>query len=87
MSATELLASLQQRGVLLCVDGDRLRVDAPTGVLSAADRAALAAHKADLLALLAGTGDGRACSEPPISAAAPATAPPAGGPARRPSPH
>ena len=52
MSAAALLAALQARGVRLTAVGDRLRVDAPAGVLTVADRAALAAYKAALLARL-----------------------------------
>jgi hypothetical protein len=53
VSATvELLAALNARAVRLTAVGDRLRVDAPAGTLTAADRQALAQHKAALLALL-----------------------------------
>jgi hypothetical protein len=38
-------------------DGGRLRVDAPAGCLTAADRSALAEHKAELLALLGSPWD------------------------------
>ena len=57
MTAAALLAALQTRGVRLAAVGDRLRVEAPRGVLTAADRAALAAHKAALLALLRADAD------------------------------
>jgi hypothetical protein len=50
--AATVLADLAQRGVLLEAVGGRLRFDAPAGALSAADRAAIREHKADLLALL-----------------------------------
>lgn len=49
-----LLAGLRGRGVVFNVlDGGRLAVDAPRGVLTDADRAELRAHKADVLELLA----------------------------------
>jgi hypothetical protein len=52
MTAAQLLAGLRRRGAILQVVSDRLRVDAPVGVVTAADRAALAEHKAELLAML-----------------------------------
>jgi hypothetical protein len=54
MSATALLEDLTGRGVRLSANGDRLRVRAPVGVLSDADRGAIAEHKPALLALLGG---------------------------------
>jgi hypothetical protein len=50
MTAARLLADLRGRGAIVEVVGDRLRVDAPVGVVTAADRAALVEHKAELLA-------------------------------------
>lgn len=52
MTAAVLLTELRNRGASIAVVGDRLRIDAPVGVLSADLRTALAAHKADLLRLL-----------------------------------
>ena len=52
MSAIELLQDLAGRAVQLEVAGDRLRVDAPSGVLTDADRRALADNKEELLGLL-----------------------------------
>jgi hypothetical protein len=49
----ELLTDLTARGVLLSVVAGRLRVEAAAGVLTEADRLALAQHKPGLLALLA----------------------------------
>jgi hypothetical protein len=49
-----LLADLTARGVLIEAHGDRLKIDAPADVLTAELRAALAEHKAALLAHLAG---------------------------------
>ncbi len=57
MSADELLIELKARGVSLEVDGDRLRVDAPKGAVTPELREALAAHKAEVLALLTITED------------------------------
>ena len=45
MTLEKLLADLRGRGVALAVDGDDLRFRAPRGVLTAADRAALAERK------------------------------------------
>jgi hypothetical protein len=52
MNARALLADLCARDVRVTAVGGRLRVDAPAGVLTAADREALAAHKPTIMALL-----------------------------------
>jgi hypothetical protein len=52
MKARELLNALHARNVRVTASGGRLHVDAPIGVLSAAEREALSAHKAVLLELL-----------------------------------
>src|SRR5438105_3680208 len=52
MSTPELLDNLRRRGVRLEVHGDRLKVDAPTGTLTAEIKAALAEHKPEILAVL-----------------------------------
>ena len=52
MSAVRLLADLRERGVILTATGDRLQIDAPVGVLTEWNRAALHEHKAELLMLL-----------------------------------
>ena len=52
MNATELLAELHSRGVVLEAAGERLRYDAPKGALTPELRAALAEHKAELLELV-----------------------------------
>lgn len=52
MSAAALLARLDATGVVLRFDGDTLDVDAPAGVLSEADLAAIAAEKRVLFELL-----------------------------------
>jgi hypothetical protein len=56
MTAASLLLSLRSRGVTLTVAADRLRFR-PADAVTAADLAALRAHKAALLDLLAVLGD------------------------------
>lgn len=53
MNAAELLGNLSGRGVRLTLHGGRLRVEAPAGAVTPQDRAALAAHKPELVRLLA----------------------------------
>jgi hypothetical protein len=55
MTPARLLAGLRRRGAILQAVSGRLRVDAPVGVVTAADRAALAEHKAELLAMVGGS--------------------------------
>ena len=52
MTAHELIAQLQEKGVELKSSGDRLVIDAPKGTITPEIRSALAEHKADLLAIL-----------------------------------
>jgi hypothetical protein len=52
MTGRALVADLRARDVRLTVAGDRVHVDAPRGVLTAADRAALRRHKAQVLRVL-----------------------------------
>jgi hypothetical protein len=52
MTASGLLSDLQARGVRLQVSGERLRIEAPSGVLTPELREILAAHKAELLGIL-----------------------------------
>lgn len=53
MSAPAILENLQARGAYVTVTPpDRLRVEAPAGVLTEQDRALLRQYKAELLALL-----------------------------------
>jgi hypothetical protein len=52
MNARRCLADLAARGVLVAPDGDLLDIDAPMGVLTDADRAALREHKPIMLELL-----------------------------------
>src|SRR5690242_15785082 len=49
MTIPDLVKSLRSRGVTLRAEGDRLRVDAPAGVLTPADRETLAVRKPELL--------------------------------------
>jgi amino acid adenylation domain-containing protein len=52
LSSTELLRALQEEGVQLWCDGDRLRYRAPKGRLGPEVIRALSAHKSEILALL-----------------------------------
>jgi len=52
MTAAELAANLQNRGIRLSVAGGRLRVEAPEGALTPQDKQALAECKGELLATL-----------------------------------
>src|SRR5919197_4011240 len=52
VTAAELLAELQGRGVRLEAIGGRLRYDAPKGALTPELRRAMAAHKAEILGLV-----------------------------------
>lgn len=52
MIACEILETLRKQGVILEARGNRLYVDAPKGKLSDNERAVLAAHKSEILALL-----------------------------------
>ena len=53
MTPRDLLADLRRRGVVLWVDGDRIRYSAPTGVVGPDRLALLREHKAGLIARLA----------------------------------
>jgi hypothetical protein len=59
MTVAELLTDLYRRRVVLDVNGERLRVDAPKGILTPELRQALAKHKAKLVTYLEGLSDGR----------------------------
>ena len=56
MSTAELLQGLSRLGVQVWVEGERLRLRAPSGVLTEELRGQLAARKAEILALLGGNG-------------------------------
>ena len=63
MTAEQLLDHLRDAGVIFTPEGDKLSYLAPPGALSDDLRAAMRAHKAELLAMLeAGTGPG----SPPV---------------------
>lgn len=53
MTATQLIETLSASGVRLSASDGKLKVDAPADVLTAELKTELAAHKAELLALLA----------------------------------
>jgi hypothetical protein len=57
MTFDSLLDALSAAGVLLAVEDGRLRIDAPAGALTPELRAALAEHKAALLAHLASSAE------------------------------
>ncbi len=59
MSLEKLLEEAAARGVTLNAEGQRLKVDAPKGAVTPELRAALQAHKDDLLLLLAEPADPR----------------------------
>src|SRR6266404_5940203 len=52
MTASALIEQLRQMGVELLLAGDRLRINAPEGVLTPSIRALLTQHKAEILELL-----------------------------------
>lgn len=52
MNAQELLAQLENQGVILVPKGSRLRIDAPRGVITERLRLALRESKPEILALL-----------------------------------
>ncbi|MFF0522328.1 non-ribosomal peptide synthase/polyketide synthase [Actinomadura nitritigenes] len=66
MNAVDLLTRLKDLGVGVQLDGDRLRLRAPQGVLTADLREELAAHRDDILAFLRQTTNGRDWSAQPI---------------------
>ncbi|MGH9839693.1 MAG: hypothetical protein ACREEM_13005 [Blastocatellia bacterium] len=63
-AASTLLSNLTAQGVRLWAEADRLKFDAPAGVLTDDDRAALREHKAELLTILTGPGLCPTCREP-----------------------
>ena len=52
MNASAILDGLHRRGVRFSVDGDLIRWQAPTGVMTEADLTALREHKAEVLAII-----------------------------------
>lgn len=75
MTALALLAELRRRGVVLEASGDRLRYRAPAGAMTAELRAALAAHKAELLMMLREASHAAAASRRPPQDSPTASAP------------
>ena len=71
MTVTELLNHLQALGVRLTVAGERLRVDAPVGVLTADLREALATHKTEVMAVLAQRNEFNEMNESRLAALTP----------------
>ena len=57
MTSKELLRDIAARGVILSANGDRLRIDAPEGVLTTELKAELSRHKRALLARLSVSED------------------------------
>lgn len=56
MTTSELLAELERLGVTLSINGDKLRLEAPVGVLAPALKEAVLKHKQEIMALLSGDG-------------------------------
>ena len=84
MTLTELHALLERLGVELSARGERLHYKAPAGVLTPEIKAALAAHRPALLALLARADDrtdpaGPPASEPPEPVGSDGPGPPPAG--------
>ena len=79
----ELLAQMKALGIELSAEGDKLRVDAPKGVLSPSIRELLSGRKAEILQFLHDSKHTGAC---PLIPAAPrdGTAPPEALPRPRP---
>jgi hypothetical protein len=75
MTPAELITFFQERGVVLAVHGEHLRVDAPAGALDAADRELLRARKSELVSALRNQVGPEAL---PVEPAGPLPAPPLG---------
>lgn len=77
MKATDVISTLQARGIELWQDGGTLRYRAPTGALTERERAALRAHKAAILKALAPPpiGTTAASAPAPVAPALAATEP------------
>ncbi len=63
MNALKLYHDLKARGVNLVADGEHLKVDAPAGVVTEADRTALVEFKPVLLGFLSRTPEEEALRE------------------------
>lgn len=57
MSAQEIITSISRLGITLSLNGDRLRVDAPKGVVTNELIRQITDHKSELLAIICGEGD------------------------------
>lgn len=68
MNLEQLLAELSQRGVKLWLDGDRLGIRAPKGVLTPELKEALSQNKADILAFLQKANTAANTQLPPLVA-------------------
>jgi hypothetical protein len=55
MSPAKLLAELRRAGALLTINGERLAIEAPAGVITAETREQLARQKSELVSLLQAT--------------------------------
>ena len=66
MNAQVLLSHLRQNDVQVWLDGDRLRVNAPKGVLTPELQTALAEHKVEIIALLRTAESTTRAALPPI---------------------
>ncbi|MEL6351088.1 MAG: hypothetical protein AAFR58_04930 [Cyanobacteria bacterium J06627_28] len=65
MDTTQLIKTLNKQGVRLWADGDKLRIDAPKGVLTTQLKASIAANKAEILnSLLFGSLPSGNCNTP-----------------------
>src|SRR5215218_5386307 len=73
MTPRDLLAELTTLGVRLTVQGERLRVQAPTGVLTDELRQAMTRCKAELMELLSGPNEINEINEPSRSNSAPSS--------------
>ncbi len=69
MNTLEFLSTLRGLDVRLAVEGERLKIDAPQGVLSDALREELRARKEEILAYLRRAADGSGGRLPPIAPA------------------
>ncbi|MBU4532294.1 MAG: hypothetical protein KJ650_01405 [Firmicutes bacterium] len=56
MTPAELITELELRNIKVSLAGDKLRLEAPAGVLTPALKEAIAKHKPELIAILSGRG-------------------------------
>ena len=69
MTTDELVAEANRLGIALTSNGEKLRVEAPTGALTDELRQALGEHKTEILARLRPVGDGQPppLDRPPVT--------------------